>query len=115
MVPLFFASPGREASIKTVNRCESVKESLRKVFSPILNTFESGDDNYAYRPSHRKILIVVGTLFLVLATGAMAATLVAELYGGLIPVAVFLAVGLVCEVVGLLGSDKAVARMWKSK
>lgn len=37
------------------------------------------------------------------------------MYGGLIPVAVFLAVGLVCEVVGALGSDKAVARMWKSK
>jgi len=115
MVPLFFASSGCEASTKTVNRCESVKESLRKVFSPILNPFEAGDDNYVYRPSHRKILIVVGTLFLVLATGAMAATLVAEMYGGLIPAAVFLAVGLVCEVVGLLGSDKAVARMWKSK
>ncbi|WP_417214680.1 hypothetical protein [Alcanivorax sp.] len=36
-------------------------------------------------------------------------------YGGLIPMVVFLAVGLVCEVVGLLGSDKAVARMWKSQ
>ena len=92
-----------------------MKEFLRKVFSPILNPFESGDDNYAYRPSHRKILIVVGALFLVLSTGAAAGTVVAELYGGLIPVAVFLAVGLVCEVVGLLGSDKAVARMWKSK
>ena len=92
-----------------------MKEFLRKVFSPILNPFESGDDNYAYRPSHRKTLIVVGALFLVLSTGAAAATVVAELYGGLIPVAVFLAVGLVCEVVGLLGSDKAVARMWKSK
>ena len=92
-----------------------MKEFLRKVFSPILNPFESGDDNYAYRPSHRKILIVVGALFLVLSTGAAAVTVVAELYGGRIPVAVFLAVGLVCEVVGLLGSDKAVARMWKSK
>lgn len=92
-----------------------MKEFLQKVFSPILNTFENGDDDYAYRPSHRKILIVVGALFLVLSAGALAATLVAEMYGGLIPVAVFLAVGLVCEVVGALGSDKAVARMWKSK
>ncbi len=92
-----------------------MKEFLRKICSPILSPFESGDDNYAYRPSHRKILIVVGALFLVLAMGALAATLVAELYGGLIPVVVFLAVGLVCEVVGALGSDKAVARMWKSK
>ncbi|MED5430848.1 MAG: hypothetical protein VX920_00790 [Pseudomonadota bacterium] len=92
-----------------------MKAFLRNVFSPILNPFESGDDSYVYRPSHRKILLVVGVLFLVLATGALAATLVAELYGGLIPVAVFLVVGLVCEVVGLLGTDKAVARMWKSK
>ncbi len=43
-----------------------MKEFLRKVFSPILDTFESGDDDYAYRPSHRTILIVVGVLFLVL-------------------------------------------------
>lgn len=92
-----------------------MKELLQKIFAPILSPFESGDDNYAYRPSHRKILIVVGALFLVLSVGALAATLAASLYGGLIPVVVFLLVGLVCEVVGLLGSDKAVARMWKSK
>lgn len=92
-----------------------MKTFLRKTFSPILNPFESGDDDYVYRPSHRKILIVVGALFLLLSVGGLAATVVTSLYGGLIPMVFFLVAGLVCEVVGLLGSDKAVARMWKSK
>lgn len=35
--------------------------------------------------------------------------------GGIIPTVVFLGVGLVCEIVGLLGSDRAVAKIWKAK
>lgn len=92
-----------------------MRQLIKSVFSPILKPFEDGEGDYVYRPSHRKILIVVGALFLILSMGALAATVVTAVYGGLIPMVVFLAVGLVCEVVGLLGSDKAVARMWKSQ
>jgi hypothetical protein len=35
--------------------------------------------------------------------------------GGLIPFLVFFMVGFVCEVVGLLGSNRAVAKIWGSK
>ncbi|MCG8394094.1 MAG: hypothetical protein MI745_13535 [Pseudomonadales bacterium] len=92
-----------------------MKRLLRKLFSPILNPFESGEDNYAYRPSHRKILVAVGLLFLILSLGSLAMVIRASLYGGLIPVVFFLLVAVVCLVVALLGSDKAVARIWKSK
>jgi hypothetical protein len=34
-------------------------------------------------------------------------------FAGIIPIMLFLLTGLVCGVVGLLGNDRAVARIWK--
>lgn len=92
-----------------------MKVLMRKICSPLLNVFENGEGKYAYRPSHRKILIIAGLLFFILASFSLFLTLKASLLGGLLPTIFFFIVGLVCEVVGLLGNDTAVARMWKSK
>ena len=92
-----------------------MKELLRKICSPVLNIFESGNQEFNYRPSHRKILVAVGVLFFILAGAAIAISISVEQYAGLMPGSVFLIAGLVCEIVAFLGTDKAVAKMWKSK
>lgn len=92
-----------------------MKQTLRNLFQPILRVFESGDGAYRYETSHRKILLAVGVLFLFLsAVSAMMAIRLSEL-GGLIPTLIFFTIGFVCEIVGFLGSDRAVAKMWGSK
>lgn len=92
-----------------------MKDALRKLFAPILNHFEEGDDSYTYKTSHRQILIIVGTLFLSLGLFGAFISFFAGQPGGLIPTLVFFLVGAVCEIVGILGSDKAVANIWKSR
>jgi len=92
-----------------------MKAVLRKAFSPILNTFEKGTTDYEYRPSHRKILIVIGILFSMLCGFIILLTKGAEGMGFLIPVVVFGGVSLVTLVVGLLGTDEAVANIWNSR
>jgi hypothetical protein len=92
-----------------------MKAVLRKICSPVLNIFESGNEEFIYRPSHRKILVAVGVLFFILAGAAISISISVEQYAGLMPGSVFLIAGLVCEIVAFLGTDKAVAKMWKSK
>jgi len=92
-----------------------MKNTLRKIFLPILRIFESGDGEYSYKKSHRKILIVVGMLFLILSAVSAASAISSSQLGGLIPFLVFFIVGFVCELIGLLGSDRAVAKIWGSK
>jgi hypothetical protein len=92
-----------------------MKNTLRDFFQPILTMFESGDDEYRYDKTHRKILLAVGVLFLVLATISAVLSIKAAQIGGLIPVIAFFLLGFVCEVVGLLGDDRAVAKIWGSK
>lgn len=92
-----------------------MKKYFRKLFAPVLDHFESEDSQYAYKPSHRLILIIVGGLFLMLGVFGAFISLVAGQVGGMIPTLVFLLVGTVCEIVGLLGNDQAVANIWKSR
>ncbi len=92
-----------------------MKELLRKLFAPILRPFEAGEGEFAYRKSHRTILVAVGCLFLVLSAGGSIAALTAGQLSGLLPVLVFFVVALVCVVVGSLGSDRAVAKIWGNK
>ena len=87
-----------------------MKASLRKACLPILRVFESGEEAYAYQSSHRKILLVVGGLFLPIISAV--AAVYASRPGAFIPFTVFFLVGLVCEIVGLLGNDRAVAKIW---
>lgn len=92
-----------------------MKDTLRKVFSPLLKPFESGETDYIYRESHRSILKFVGLLFLFLAFVSLYAAVKASALGGAIPATVFLVIGLVCEIVAFLGSDRAVANIWKRR
>jgi hypothetical protein len=92
-----------------------MKELLRTLFLPILRIFESDEDAYHYKKSHRTVLLVVGGLFLVLSTAVAAVVITTAQLGGLFPCLLFFLLGLVCLVVGLLGNDRAVAKMWGSK
>lgn len=88
-----------------------MKSVLRRLFSPLLNLLESGDGPYAYKPSHRRILIFMSLMFIGLATLALVLLPPGE-YGYLLPVVVFGGGGTLGVVVGILGSDRAVAKIW---
>lgn len=90
-----------------------MKSMLRRLFSPILNVFEKEEDVVNYKPSHRVILIVIGILFGSLSAGVLWLAQGADV-GYLLPVVVFACISFVCLVVGLLGKDSAVSRIWSA-
>ena len=92
-----------------------MKTVLRKIFGPILTVFESSEEILAYKPSHRKVLITVGVLFSGLTLALCVIGLRQEGYGFLLPALIFGGIGLVTLVVGCLGTDQAVARIWGSQ
>lgn len=92
-----------------------MKETLRNIFRPVLAMFEKGEPAVGYRPSHRKILLAVGSLFLVLFAVSLFIAITSAQLGAIVPVLVFGGVSAVSMVVGCLGSDVAVARIWGLK
>jgi len=92
-----------------------MKDLLIKICWPILSNFENGQGEYVYKPLNRKILIVLGCLFLALTAGIAYVVVSTQNWAGFLPVIIFGAVGLVCVVVGALGSERAVAKIWGSK
>ncbi len=92
-----------------------MKLAFRKMFSLILNYFESSEGEFKYRKSHRTILVVVGGLFLVLSSISALAAVSESQFGTFIPIVVLFTVGFVCIVVGGLGNERAVATIWGSK
>jgi len=91
-----------------------MKEQLRILFSPILNIFEKGTESYSYKPLNRKILIIMGLLFSGLAAGVFYFTPGGN-SGYLLPVIVFSVVGIICLIVGFLGNDRAVSKIWGNR
>jgi len=89
-----------------------LKQFLIRVFWFILRYFEKGEGSYAYKASSRTILIVVGVLFSGLSGGSLFFSIQRADASAFLPVIVFFAVGLVCLVVGALGTDRAVANLW---
>ena len=89
-----------------------MKEILVKLFWPILRVFESGQEPINYKKSHRIILLVVGSLFLLLSMGSAVSAFHSGGVGAIIPIIIFFAVGLVAVVIGALGSDSAVVKIW---
>ena len=87
---------------------------FRRIFSPILTPLESGEEPYHYKTSSRTILKAVGLLFCSLSSGVAVFSPKEDL-GFLIPVCVFFLAGALCLVVGFLGSDRAVAKIWGGK
>ena len=92
-----------------------MKSVLRQIFKPVLSIFEEQEGGFEYKPSHRFILKVVGTLFFILSLVSLAVCIVFGQLGAILPVIVFFAIGLVCMVVGFLGTDKGVAKIWNSR
>lgn len=92
-----------------------MKQILRQIFSPILNIFESGGEEYAIKPLSRKILIVISILFSVLATAVFYSIPEDSDAGYYLPVIIFGAIAAVGFIVGLLGTDRAVAKIWGSR
>lgn len=92
-----------------------MKDILRKAFSPILENFQGGPEEYAYKKSHRVILITMSIMFFILSftVGVMAND--TDSPGYFIPTVVFGMVSIVTFIVGSVGSDKEVANMWGSK
>ena len=89
-----------------------MKDCFLKIFSPILRVFEKGQEPFTYIPSHRKILVAVGTLFTFLSAVSVYFAVITNELGALIPILVFFIAGLVCLVVGFLGNERAVAKIW---
>lgn len=92
-----------------------MKALLTKLFSPILNLFENADGEFHYSPSHRKILLVVGLLFFAISGVSAYFGFAINEVAAALPAAIFFAGGLVCVVVALLGSDKAVSKVWTNR
>ncbi|WP_404419121.1 hypothetical protein [Marinospirillum sp.] len=92
-----------------------MKDVLRKVFHPILSFFETDEEPGEYKESYRFVLKIVGILFLFLSLVSGVAGYSSGQVGALIPVVVFFSVGLVAVVLGILGSNAAVSRIWGIK
>jgi len=91
-----------------------VKNQLRMLFSPLLNIFESGTEAFVYKSSHRKVLVILGCLFCGLATVVFLLAQ-GEDPGYFLPVLIFGGAGLLSLLIGLLGTDRAVAKIWGSR
>ncbi len=92
-----------------------MKNALTKLFSPILNIFEKAEGDYQYRPSHRTFLAIMGALFSGLSGVAVYFSMAINQLAGIIPSVLFLTIGLLCIIVAGLGSDKAVAKIWRNR
>ena len=93
-----------------------MKDILTTIFWPILKFFEKNQGLTQYKKSHRVALIIVGGLFMFLSlVSAVAASYSSSGIGSLIPVIVFFCIGLVSIVVGALGSNNAVSKIWGTK
>lgn len=92
-----------------------MKTLILKLFSPLLESLENAEGDYQYSPSHRKILKVMGYLFVGLSFVTMYFVLQIEKWAGLLPFFLFSGIGLTCLVVAFLGSDKAVAKLWRNR
>lgn len=92
-----------------------MKQMLIKIFWPILSFFETQEEPSHYKESHRLFLNVVGVLFLFLSMVSAWAGYTSGEVGSLIPILVFFSVGFVALVLGTLGSNGAVAKIWGFK
>ncbi|WP_339858355.1 hypothetical protein [Pseudohongiella acticola] len=92
-----------------------MKNELRNLCRPVLAFFEKGEPADSYRASHRKILLAVAVLFLVLFGLSLYLAFAAGQFAALIPVGVFFVVSMVALIVASLGTDAAVSRIWGLK
>lgn len=92
-----------------------MKQHLIKLFWPVLRFFETDVVAVNYKKSHRVALNVVGVLFVVLSLVSAVTTYLTGELGSLIPVIIFATIGAIAIIVGSLGSNGAVCKIWGSK
>ncbi len=92
-----------------------MKQLLRKIFAPILNVFESGKEEFEIKPLSRKILIVISVLFSSLASVVFYLIPAGADVGYYLPTVIFGIIACVGFIVGLLGTDRAVAKIWGTR
>lgn len=92
-----------------------MKSALRTLFSPILKHFENGTEEFAYVASHRWITIAVGFLFFVVTACSIALLVYTKSGGAVLPMLAFGTLAVVSLVIGFLGSDRAIAKIWNTK
>lgn len=92
-----------------------MKILFRKLFSPLLNALESGSEDYHYKPINRTVLLIFGVIFCSL--GGFLITIIPDDsdVGYYLPVVVFITAGATGLIVGLLGNNRAVAKIWGNK
>ena len=92
-----------------------MKKFFQQIFAPILNIFENNNDEFVYRSLNRKIVLFVSIVFSLLAFGLPAFMPVLVEMGYWFVMIVFGGLSLVGFIVGILGSDKAVAKLLGSR
>jgi len=92
-----------------------MKTQLRKIFSFILKPFESGTEEYEYRPINRKILLFISFMFSGLATLVFYLTPEGSGLDYALPVIVFAVIAILGFIIGLLGNDRAIAKIWGTR
>ena len=88
---------------------------FKTLFSPILNIFENNNDEFVYRSLNRKIVLFISIVFSLLAFALPYYMPQLIEMGYWFVMLVFGALSLVGLIVGLLGSDKAVAKLLGSR
>jgi len=92
-----------------------MKALFRKIFSFILVPFESGTEPYEYKPLNRKILLFISFMFFGLAMLVLYITPEGSSLDYALPVVVFSIIAILGLVIGLLGNERAIAKIWGSK
>ena len=83
----------------------------KSIIGRLLAPLERREQQATYKPLHRKILLIISSLFCALAIGVFWVAPKDQL-AGLLPVLIFGGVGSYGLLAGVFGSDKAVANIW---
>jgi len=92
-----------------------MKNTLKTIFSPILNIFENNNDEFIYRSLNRKIVLFISSVFFLLAFALPVYMPQLIKMGYWFVMIVFGGLSFVGLIVGILGSDKAVAKLLGSR
>ena len=92
-----------------------MKNTFKTIFSPILNIFEKNNDEFIYRSLNRKIVLFISSVFFLLAFALPAYMSQLIEMGYWFVMLVFGALSTVGLIVGILGTDKAVAKLLGSR
>ncbi len=92
-----------------------MKSQLKNIFSPILNIFEKNNNEFVYRSLNRKIVLFISSVFFLLAFALPVFLPQLIEMGFWFVMLVFGSLSLIGLIVGLLGSDKAVAKLLGSR